>query len=195
MRAAVSVSIALSLSSGVIFSASRVLAPPTADLNPNTTAAGTVNGSSVTLVLEAKRAMWYPEGPSKPGREVAALGEPSKAPLVPAPLIRVPAGTTVRVSVRNALDSAIVFHVPTTMRGASYGSDSVVVAPGAAGDLTFTPSVPGNYFYRARTDSDLDRRLTISGAMAGAIVVDSAAVPRPRDRVLVMLASTDSAAS
>jgi FtsP/CotA-like multicopper oxidase with cupredoxin domain len=196
MRTAVSLSVVLSLLVGAVRSAARPGAPPVAELNPNTAPAGNLNGSTLTLALEAKRTIWYPDGPSKPGREVAALGQVAKAPLVPAPLVRVAAGTNVRVSVRNTLDpDTIVFHVPTTLRGLPPGSDSVVIAPGAVGELTFTPSVPGNYFYRARTNSDLDRRLTIGGAMAGAIVVDSVATARPRDRVLVLLASTDSAAN
>ena len=180
MRTAVTLSVVLSLSLSVVPYARRSPAPPVAELNANTVPAGNASGSTLTLALEAKRAMWYPEGSSKPGRELATLGEIGKAPTVPAPLIRIALGMTVRASIRNLLDSAIVFHVPLTVNGAPPGTtDSVVVAPGAVGDLTFTATVAGNYFYRARTDSDLDRRLTISGAMAGAIVVDSATTPRP----------------
>ena len=196
MRTAVSLSVMLSLSFGVVGSARRALSPPVADLNANTTPAGTVDGFTVTLALEARRAMWYPEGSSKPGRELATLGEVNRAPTVPAPLVRIPVGATVRASIRNTLESdTIVFHVPLTVNGAPPGTtDSVVIAPGAVGNLTFSATIPGNYFYRARTNSDLDRRLTIGGAMAGAIVVDSVATPRPSDRVLVLLASTDSSA-
>jgi manganese oxidase len=191
MRTAASLSVVLLLS----FGSKRSPAPPVADLNANTVPAGSANGSTLTLALEAKRAMWYPEGRSKPGRELATLGEVSKAPMVPSPLIRVAVGTTVRASVRNLLDAdTIVFHVPLTLAGAPSGAtDSIVVAPGAVGDLAFTATVPGNYFYRARTNGDLDRRLSIGGAMAGAIVVDSTPTPRPGDRVFVLLASTDSA--
>jgi FtsP/CotA-like multicopper oxidase with cupredoxin domain len=195
MRAAASVSVVLSLSLSVVASAPRAPARLVADYNANTAPAGTATGFTLTLALEARRAMWYPEGPSKPGRELATLGEVNRTPTVPAPLIRIAVGTTVRASVRNLLDSTIVFHVPLTLNGATPGTtDSVVIAPGAQGDLTFTATIPGNYFYRARTDADLDRRLTIGGAMAGAIVVDAVRTPWPRDRVLVLLASTDSAA-
>ena len=188
--------LSLSLNGGLDHPEPRSATPPTAVLNANTTPSGTLTDGVLTLVLEAKRTMWYPEGSSRPGREIAALGEESKPPLVPGPLVRVPAGTTVRLSIRNSLEQdTIAFHVPFTARGATAaeGVDSVVIAPGARGDVTFTATVPGNYFYRARTNDGLDRRLMIGGGMAGAIVVDSAGRPRPRDRVLVMLASTDSA--
>jgi FtsP/CotA-like multicopper oxidase with cupredoxin domain len=170
--------------------------PPTAVPNANVTPAGTLRAGVLTLALEAKPTMWYPEGSARPGREVAAFAEASRAPLVPGPLIRVSAGTTVRLSIRNTFErDTIVFHVPFAARGATAaeGVDSVVVAPGTLGEVSFVASAPGNYFYRARTNADLDRRLTIGGAMAGALVIDSAATPRPRDRVMVLLASTDSA--
>jgi manganese oxidase len=169
---------------------------PTALLNANVTPSGSLHAGVLTLALEAKPTMWYPEGSTRPGREVAALGEPSKASQVPAPLVRVRAGTTVRLSVRNAFArDTIVFHIPFVARGATAAGsvDSVVIAPGARGEVSFAATVPGNYFYRARTNGDLDRRLTIGGAMAGALVIDSAGAPPPRDRVMVLLASTDSA--
>jgi len=169
---------------------------PPAVPNANVTPAGTLRAGVLTLALEAKPTMWYPEGGARPGREVAAFAEASKAPLVPGPLIRVSAGTTVRLSIRNTFErDTIVFHVPFAARGATAadGVDSVVIAPGALGEVSFAAAVPGNYFYRARTNADLDRRLTIAGAMAGALVIDSAEAPRPRDRVMVLLASTDSA--
>ena len=195
MRTAFALGLVLSLSVGS--DRLRPVAPAwTAELNTNTTAAGSFKNGTLTLALDATRVMWYPEGPSRPGREVAAFGEESKTPLVPGPLVRVPVGTTVRLSVRNTLGAdTIVFHVPFAARGATAAeaADSIVIAPGTRGELTFTATVAGNYFYRARTNAELDRRLTIGGLMAGALVVDSVANARPNDRVLVLLASTDAA--
>src|SRR5688572_12037751 len=198
MRTALALSVVLSLSlSGNLGPLVRNAAStPTAVLNANVTPSGTLRAGVLTLALEAKPAMWYPEGSARPGREVAALGVESRSPQVPAPLIRVPAGTTVRLSIRNAFErDTIVAHVPFAARGAivAEGVDSVVIAPGGRGELSFAATVPGNYFYRARTNAGLDRRLAIGGAMAGALVIDSAGAPRPRDRVMVLLASTDSA--
>src|SRR5687768_18512722 len=112
--------LSLSLNGGPDQSEPRPAAPPTAELNPNTTASGTLSNGTLTLALEAKRTMWYPEGSTKPGREITALSEASKPPLVPGPLVRVPAGTTVRLSIRNSLErDTIAFHVPFAARGAA----------------------------------------------------------------------------
>jgi FtsP/CotA-like multicopper oxidase with cupredoxin domain len=99
------------------------------------------------------------------------------------------------MSVRSALDrDTIVVHIPPDVSGRSAptADDSIVIAPGERGVLRFAATVPGNYLYRARTNEALARALQVGGAMAGAIVVDSAGAPPPRDRVMVLLASTDS---
>jgi len=163
--------------------------------NANTKPAGSLTNGVLTLSLEARRTVWYPNGDSLPGREVLALGEASGPAVVPSPLVRVPAGTTVELTIRNTLDrDTIVFHIPpaASCRSSVTADDSVVIAPGARGALRFAATVPGNYFYRARTNDRLARGLQIGGLMAGAIVVDSVGSPPPRDRVMVLLASTDS---
>src|SRR6185436_19045391 len=105
--------LSLSLSAGLGRFVPNAASPPTAILNANATPSGTLRAGVLSLALEAKPAMWYPEGGARPGREEAALGEETKAPQVPAPLVRVPAGTTVRLSVRNAFEGdTIVFHIP-----------------------------------------------------------------------------------
>jgi FtsP/CotA-like multicopper oxidase with cupredoxin domain len=191
---------AITLGLSLWFAAAAVSRPPHAALvavpNANTKPAGSLTGGVLTLHVSARRALWYPDGDSLPGREVLALGEESRAAVVPGPLVRVPAGTTVDVTIRNTLDrDTIVFHLPPEVSGrpAPAADDSVVIAPGERGALHFVAAVPGNYFYRARTNDPLARALRVGGLMAGAIVIDSAGSPPPRDRVMVLLASTDSA--
>src|SRR6476660_8716322 len=116
MRTALALGLGLSLFVGLDNLPRRAPAQ-TAVLNANTTAAGSLKEGVLTLALEAKRTMWYPEGTSKPGREVPAFAEESKPALVPGPLIRVPSGTTVRLSVQNSLADTIVFHAPFAVRG------------------------------------------------------------------------------
>jgi len=180
-------------------SAAAVSRPPrTASVavpNANTNAAGSLTHGVLTVSLEARRTVWYPNGDSLPGRQVLALGETSGPAVVPGPLVRVPAGTTVELTIRNTLDrDTIVFHLPPEASGkaAPTADDSIAIAPGERGALRLVASVPGNYFYRARTNDPLARALRVGGLMAGAIVVDSAGSPPPRDRVLVLLAYTDS---
>ena len=193
MRGAITLGLSLWLSV-VAFSNPLRTAPPAVP-NANTNPAGSLANGVLTLRLDARRAVWYPNGDSLPGREVFALAEASGPAVVPGPLVRVPAGTTVELTIRNTLErDTIVFHVPPGASGkaAATAEDSVAIAPGERGVLRFVASTPGNYFYRARTNDRLARALQIGGLMAGAVVVDSAGSQPPRDRVMVLLASTDS---
>src|SRR5215208_4942628 len=71
--------------------------------NDNRQAAGTLRNGVLTLQLEARTGIWYPEGPSGRGLEVAAWAEVGKSLQAPGPLIRVPLGTVVRAQLRNTL--------------------------------------------------------------------------------------------
>lgn len=193
MRRAITLGLSLWLSAAAVSRpthTAQVAAP-----NANTKPAGSLTRGVLTLHVSARRAIWYPDGDSLPGREVLALGEESGAAVVPGPLVRVHAGTIVALTIRNTLDrDTIVFHVPPAVSGRSVptADDSVAIAPGERGALRFIAAVPGNYFYRARTNDRLARALQVGGLMAGAIVVDSTDAPPPRDRVMVLLAYTDS---
>ena len=100
--------------------------------NANTKPAGSLAHGVLTLSLEARRTVWYPNGDSLPGREVLALGEASGPAVVPGPLVRVPAGTTVALTVRNTLDrDTIVFQLPPEASGrpSPAADDSIAIAP------------------------------------------------------------------
>ena len=169
---------------GVLFFTpyAKPVAPPIAQPNDNRTPAGTVSGSGVTLALEARRVMWHPDGDSLRGRSTEAFAEAGKAPTVPGPLLRVRAGTPVRIRVQNV-------DLPDTLRlllTASMRADTVVIPPGGHGELRYTPQTPGNFFYRAVGADVQGSIFLMKGLLAGAFIVDSAtAAPRP-DRVLVM---------
>lgn len=156
-------------------------APPIAQPNDNRTPAGTVSDSGVTLDLEARRVMFYPDGDSLPGRFSEAFAEVGKAPMVPGPLVRVKAGTPVRFRVHNVdLPDTLTLHL------GGLNPAPTVIPPGATGEVRFVPSKPGNFFYRATGQGVLSLAFTMKGLLAGAIIVDSADVaPRP-DRVLVL---------
>lgn len=83
-------------------------------------------------------AMWHPDGDSLPGLQIEAFAEAGQQPSAPGPLLRIPAGTELRVSVRNSLDrDTLTFYVPARIRGAvaETALDSVIVPPGAVGEL------------------------------------------------------------
>ncbi|MFL5515719.1 MAG: multicopper oxidase domain-containing protein, partial [Gemmatimonadales bacterium] len=107
------------------------------------------------------------------------------APLqVPGPLIRVPQGTEVRVSLRNPLDSSLTIHGfgPRPM-----ASDSgLVVRPGETREIRFRAASSGTYYYWASLDGGafLDRQW-LDSQLTGALVVDPPGAPAD-DRIFVV---------
>jgi len=175
---------------------------PTAAPNANGAAAGALRGGVLAVTLEARLAMWHPDGDSLPGIPIEAFGEPGRAPQVPGPLIRVPRGTDVRATVRNALgrDTLTFFFPSLTERAARPSTepaplDSLVIPPGGVRTVRLRAGRAGTYLYRATTSTPLARKLRVGGLLAGAVVVDSPARVGgpPRDRIFVITGASDSA--
>src|SRR5687768_6234094 len=72
-------------------------------VNDNRASAGELQNGILHVSLVAEVGLWYPEVEHGPGLEIQAFGEEGKPLQAPGPLIRVPAGTEVRVRLRNAL--------------------------------------------------------------------------------------------
>lgn len=165
--------------------------------NANIERAGTLHDGVLTVALEAKESAWHLDGPARAAMTIEAFSEPSKPPLMPGPLMRIPQGTEIRLSVRNSLPTSLTFLLPTAIRGGPdrfTAMDSIVVAPGAVGLLTTRAAVPGNYVYRAATSSGTSKAVKLAGLLTGALVVDTAgATDSPRDRVFVIMQTLDSA--
>ncbi len=141
--------------------------------NDNRQRAGALVGDTLQLNLEVVLADWRPETANGPGLLVAAVAEAGEPPTIPAPLVRVHEGTTIRANVRNGLaDSSLTlfgFHTHP-----SNGADSLIIAPGETKEVTFDAGAAGTYLYRLRmgnhdassfTDPERDQ-------LAGALVVD-----------------------
>jgi acyl-homoserine-lactone acylase len=114
--------------------------------------AGRVEGGVLRVVLEATAAEWRPWGAEGPALYTHVFAAEGDAPRVPAPLIRVHAGTPVHVTVRNRLpDTLAVRGLRDTAQGdpdlATVIEEQVVVAPGGETEFRFRPSVPGTYSY------------------------------------------------
>ena len=151
--------------------------------------AGTLRDGVLTLELDAVSAAWPAGAGSTPGYPVEAFAERGKEPSLPGPLIRVPSGTVVRVSIRNTLTRPITLFLPTS----AATDDSVRVEPGATGALQVRATQSGNFIYRATSTSKVSQEVRVAGAMAGAMIVDTAgATVVPRDRVMVILMTPDS---
>jgi manganese oxidase len=160
--------------------------------NDNRVAAGTLKDGVLSVHLDVVRGFWHPDRDSDPGVEVLAFAEPGKQPSIPGPLLRVPAGTTVRAVVRNTLaDSSILIVGLSGSRGIK---DSVRIKPGEVRELEVSFINPGNYWYRAVTSyktRPLDPRYGEDGMLGGAVVVDEPGKVS-KDRVLVLFQWVDS---
>jgi FtsP/CotA-like multicopper oxidase with cupredoxin domain len=158
---------------------------PVIEANDNRQPAGTRSGNVLTLQLEARTGLWYPEGPAGRGLEVAAFGEPGKPLQNPGPMIRVPAGTEVRIDLRNSLDRPLTVFGLGKTRGKT---DSLMVNAGGSSAATFLASSPGIYYYYARSaPGPFGGRQEKDAELNGVIVVDApGAAPRYPDRVFLI---------
>ena len=153
--------------------------------NDNRTPAGTATRDSVAIRLVVQMADWYPEASDGPHIAIQAFSEEGKAPTIPAPLIRVRAGTAIRATIRNALPDSTIHLIGFATQPIA-PSETLHVAPGASIEVAFRAGAPGTYYYRAiigrRPD---DRRFPERETAGGAFVVDPAS-GSPPDRVLVL---------
>jgi len=188
-RPAMLLAVAVSLSDASFVSRP---APPLLVPNDNTKPAGRVRDGVTSLELDVVPATWHLQGGASSIKFTDAFAERGKTPTMPGPLVRVNAGSAIHFSVRNRLTRRITFFVPTS----ATTEDSVIVAPGATSDVTTRAAHAGNFFYRATDGTAASTKLHIAGALAGAFIVDSAAATgRPRDRVMMIMMTPDSALS
>jgi manganese oxidase len=159
---------------------------PRALANDNRAPSGSFRDGVLEVNLVARSVSWYPDGPGGCAFRVHAFGEEGKAVQVPGPLVRVRAGTEVRINVRNALSA------PIWIRGlqdhTTGAIDSTEIAPGTTRELRFRATTPGAWYYwagaRGKTAASYPMS-TDDGELVGALVVDPATGPS-HDRVLVM---------
>jgi manganese oxidase len=186
---------ALSLASVLPAGATRPLAIPVVRANANTARAGVLRNGLLSVTLEARASSVHLDGAERPPMTIEAFAEPGKDPLMPGPLIRAPQGTELRLSIRNSLHTPLTLFVPAVVRGGPAGpaTDSLVVAPGALGQMTLRLATPGNYVYRAATTRGASQVMGYAGLLAGAVVVDSVGAQADgRDRVFVIMETGDS---
>jgi len=162
-----------------VFSVSVLAAqsPPAAlsriEANANRVPAGTLESGVLTVHLELRQADWYPEADSGASMKVYAFDEEGKAPQVPGPLIRVPQGTQIRVTLRNLLPAAAIVHGLHQHPGD--GGDVVQVPAGEVREWQFLAGAVGTYQYWATAGGELQggRPFKEDSQLAGAFIVDS----------------------
>ena len=175
-----------STGSGSLISSDARSAPPRVVPNDNRTPAGALRGGTLTLRMVAQPAMWRPEGPNGTDLPIYAFAEEGKRPLVPGPLVRVPVGTEIHLTLRNALPE--VLRVYGLQDRPSEKVDSADIPPGESALFKIRAAAAGTYFYSARTSRDTFPFAQLAdGQLSGAIIVDSVGAARPaKDRVFVV---------
>jgi FtsP/CotA-like multicopper oxidase with cupredoxin domain len=152
--------------------------------NDNRRAAGLLANETLALTLRAAAGLWRPEGDAGPALRIEAFGEEGDALRVPAPLIRVPEGTAIVVTISNELAATLRVHGLCARDGAP--CPPIEVPPTESREVRFTVQRAGTYHYWATTTG---MPLVFRGAedtqLSGALIVD----PRdtePDDRVFVI---------
>ncbi len=157
---------------------------PRVKANDNRTPAGSLKDGILELNLEVGWADWRIETAEGPGLRVAAIAESGQEPMVPGPLVRVETGTNIRVRVRNTLTDSSITVFGLQSRPAE-APDSLVIAPGATGDVAFEAGEPGTYFYWIQLGAAISMFEEEHEQLAGAFIIDPVG-GSPADRVLVM---------
>ena len=115
--------------------------------NDNKRSAGILKDGILTIELEAREGMWFPETHEGEPIRVYAFAEKGKPLQLPGPQIRVQEGTIIKVTIQNKLDTAMTLHGFCSRP--SVAGDSIIIQPGATYEATFKAGQPGTYFYRA----------------------------------------------
>jgi FtsP/CotA-like multicopper oxidase with cupredoxin domain len=166
--------------------------------NANRTAAGRLRDGVLTIRLELRTGLFYPQADDGPAIPVQAFAEAGRPLQIPGPMIRVPAGTTIAATIRNTLhDSTLVLHGLHTRPSAA--ADTVQVQPGSTRRIRFLAGSHGTYFYwGSTTGKKMDEDRWLDSQLYGALIVDSAGtVPQTDERVFAIglwLKPADSAA-
>lgn len=155
--------------------------------NSNQHAAGTLSETTRTLTveLEIKEGAFYPEAESGPSLQVFAFGERGKQLQIPGPMIRIPQGTSIHLTVHNFIVRNVLIHGMHLRPGKN--EDTVAVAAGATRDVTFSAGAPGAYYYWATAGGDTlgGRPYKEDSQLYGAFIVDPRGSLAP-DRVFVI---------
>jgi FtsP/CotA-like multicopper oxidase with cupredoxin domain len=159
--------------------------------NDNRTSSGVMRDGRLELRLDARLAMWHPNADDGPGALTPAFAADDAPPSIPGPLVRVRAGTTVRVMLRNSLRDTLRVQGLHDRTPTPPADVPLVLAPGAAQELTMRMDEPGTYLYWGTTTRrPLNFRTLEDAQLTGIIVVDGADEPQT-DRIFVLGMWTD----
>lgn len=137
---------------------------PQAVFDDYRTGAGRMEDGIWKLRLTAHEVAWLPRGEGGPELTAYAFSPGDGPAQIPAPMIRVPAGTPVEVTVRNELKRTLVIRGLNDRAEAetmdppggipvlrAFGSGVLRLEPEQEDTVRFTPTEEGSFFYYART--------------------------------------------
>ena len=192
--AAVLLSVALPPQESVVPPPPRVTLPrPVANaaiarVNDNRRPAGVLSKGTLTVSLDVVEAAYQPEGELDPVVRILAFAESGQGPSVPAPLLRAPVGTVVKLTVHNRTDSTLT--LGGLRRSMPADRDTIRLAPGSTREVAFRLDRAGNYFYWAALPGfpRFSDRNWLDSQLTGALIVDDAGAPpvSARERVWVI---------
>lgn len=157
---------------------------PVVAANHNRVPAGTLTDGVLSLDLVVTMARWYPEDSGGSYTDIPVFAEVGKRPEIPGPLIRVPVGTELRITLRNDLPDSSLTLYGFQSRPATE-PEEIVVRPGETRAITFRVEVPGTFLYAARSAAIPAQGRRETEQLAGALIVDPPG-GRTDDRVWVM---------
>ena len=157
-------------------------------INDNRTAAGSLQGTTLTVRLETREGEWYPDADNDPGVKVLAFALEGGPLQIPGPLIRVTEGTEVRAFIRNRLEKEpLVIHGLYTRPASSNPPEPLTIDPGQTREIRFLAGAPGTYYYwGATSNAALALRAARDTQLNGAFLVEPRNVPRRKERVFLI---------
>jgi FtsP/CotA-like multicopper oxidase with cupredoxin domain len=145
---------------------------PVVAASDNRAPAGQLVTGVLNLHLELQQGRWYPGDDKGVYRDVYAFAEQGHAPQSSGPLIRVPEGTRINITLRNTLPVAAKLYGLHQHPGDP--NSAVTLAAGETRERQFTAGEPGTYLYWATTaDHSLLQRTEEETLLSGAFVVDA----------------------
>lgn len=155
--------------------------------NGNRTPAGTLNDKMLNLRLELRQARWYAEAADGVYKDVYAFAEEGQPPQSPGPLLRVPQGSRLHLSIHNLLPLAA--RIYGLHSHPSDRDEFISINAGETREAQFDAGEPGTYLYWATTSkAHLDNeqeRLGEETLLTGAFIVDPPGA-NEHDRIFVI---------
>src|SRR6476660_6902232 len=157
-------------------------------INDNRMAAGTLNGTTLSVHLETREGLWHPDGDRDPGANVLAFALEGGPLQIPGPLIRVTEGTEIRAFVRNQLEKdPLIIHGMYTRPAAATAPEPITIEPGQVREIRFLAGVPGTYYYwGATSNATLPLRAARDTQLYGGFLVEPRGRAAQDERVFLI---------